>query len=88
VCFIVNEGLVDCEESHLNLSEGCSRKSEKERIRFLEIARGSLIEVDSAIGIAFKLSYVTFEDLTPPGNIIVKSFKLLSGMIRSSVNNQ
>ena len=37
---------------HLNIAEGCSRKTQKDRNRFFEIARGSVIEVDSAIGIA------------------------------------
>jgi four helix bundle protein len=66
---------------HLNLSEGCSRKSPKERRRYFEIARGSVIEIDSAIGIAHKLSYATAEQLQPLGNIIIKNFKILSGMI-------
>jgi len=43
---------------HLNIAEGCSRKSPNERNRYLEIARGSAIEIDSAIGISFKLEYV------------------------------
>lgn len=42
---------------HLNIAEGCSRKSDKERIRYFEIARGSVIEVDAAVGIAFKIGY-------------------------------
>jgi four helix bundle protein len=42
---------------HLNLAEGCSRKSSTERKRFFEIARGSVIEIDAAIGLAFKLQY-------------------------------
>ncbi len=42
---------------HLNLAEGCSRKSQKERNRYFEIARRSVIEIDSAIGIAFELQY-------------------------------
>lgn len=41
---------------HLNIAEGCSRKSETERKRFFEISRGSVIEVDAAIDIAHKLN--------------------------------
>lgn len=34
---------------HLNIAEGCSRKSATERKRFYEISRGSVIEIDTAI---------------------------------------
>ena len=37
---------------HLNIAEGSSRKSEKERKRYYEIARGSIIEIDAALDIA------------------------------------
>src|SRR4030095_1187500 len=37
---------------HLNIAEGCSRKSKADRKRFFEISRGSVIEIDAAIGIA------------------------------------
>ncbi len=67
---------------HLNLAEGCSRKSAVERRRFYEISRGSLIELDAAIGIACQLGYVTLDELKPLGETIVKTFKILSGMIR------
>jgi four helix bundle protein len=42
---------------HLNISEGCSRKSKVERNRYFEIARGSAIEVDTAFDIALSLIY-------------------------------
>ncbi len=48
---------------HLNLAEGASRKSVVERKRFYEIFRGSLIEVDTAIGIAFELKYLSLNDI-------------------------
>ena len=32
---------------HLNIAEGCSRKSKPDRTRFYEIARGSVIEIDA-----------------------------------------
>lgn len=66
---------------HLNIAEGCSRKSIVERRRFFEIARGSVIEIDTAIGIAHKLAYSTQEQLQSLGEKIIKTFKILSGMI-------
>ena len=73
---------------HLNLSEGCSRRSQNERNRYFEIARGSVIEIDSAIDIACKLNYVKKEDLRDLGESIVKSFKLLTGMIKYNEINK
>ena len=66
---------------HLNIAEGCSRKSKLERARNFEVARGSVIEIDAAVEIAHKLNYATLEKLQPLGEAIVKTFKLLSGMI-------
>ena len=43
---------------HLNIAEGCSRKSEVERKRYYEIARGSLIEIDAALDVAKDLDYL------------------------------
>ena len=48
---------------HLNIAEGCSRRSKADGTRFYEIARGSIIEIDASIGIAYKLSYVKLEQL-------------------------
>ena len=42
----------------LNIAEGASRKSLAERRRFFEIARSSLVEVDAAFDIAFRLGYL------------------------------
>jgi four helix bundle protein len=42
---------------HLNIAEGCSRRSETERKRYYEVARGSLIEIDAALDIADSLNY-------------------------------
>jgi four helix bundle protein len=67
---------------HLNIAEGSSRRSETERKRYFEIARGSVIEIDTAIGIAYKLLYAKLEELQTLGDLIIKNFKLLSGMIK------
>ncbi len=66
---------------HLNIAEGCSRKSETERKRFYEISRGSLIEVDTALDIALELQYKTTEDLQPLGLHLISTFKQLCGLI-------
>ena len=67
--------------AHLNLAEGASRKSLNERKRYFEIARGSVIEVDAAIGITFELEYVTMNELEVLGKVIIDTFKLLTGLI-------
>ena len=66
---------------HLNIAEGCSRKSGIERLRFFEISRGSLIEVDTAIGIACELKYCNELQAAELGNIIIETFKILSGLL-------
>src|SRR5690349_8342004 len=52
---------------HLNVAEGCSRKSATERKRFFEIARGSIIEVDTALDIAVELNYLKKEEIAELG---------------------
>jgi len=66
---------------HLNVAEGCSRKSLAERRRFYEIARGSLIEVDTAIDIAIELGYTTKQKLSELGKLMIRAFQLISKMI-------
>ena len=71
---------------HLNLAEGSSRKSETERKRYYEIARGSVIEVDAAFDVANDLGYCTPESLQLVGEALVRCFKYLSGLINSITN--
>ena len=68
---------------HLNIAEGASRKSETERKRYYEIARGSIIEIDAALDIANELEYLTNQNLTLIGETMVRCFKMLTGMIQS-----
>ena len=66
---------------HLNIAEGCSRKSAAERRRFFEIARGSVIEVDTALDIAVDLEYMSVESISVLGEHLLSTFKQLSAMI-------
>jgi len=65
----------------LNIAEGSSRKSDIERRRFYEISRGSIVEVDTILDIAVELEYFKKEDLTETGNLIIKTFQMISKMI-------
>ena len=67
--------------AHLNVAEGCSRKSFAERKRFYEIARGSIIEVDTAIQIAVELNYTSKEKLLTLGKLLLRSFQIISKLI-------
>ena len=66
---------------HLNVAEGCSRRSAIERKRFYEIARGSVIEVDAALDIAVELNYTTKERLYELGQFMIRCFQMISKMI-------
>ena len=66
---------------HLNLAEGCSRKSTTERKRFFEVSRGSVIEIDGCLDLAVKLEYATLDELKSLGDSIVRTFQMLSKMI-------
>lgn len=68
---------------HLNIAEGCSRKSATERKRFFEISRGSLIEIDTALDIAIELGYTRQENLAQVAENMIRCFQMLSKMISS-----
>ena len=68
---------------HLNIAEGASRKSEVERKRYYEISRGSIIEIDAALDLAADLNYLINYNTTKLGESMIRSFKILSGLIGS-----
>ena len=65
----------------LNLADGASRKSLIERRRFMEIARGSVVEIDAALETAVDLQYFDMQDLQNVGILLNKCFAMLSKMI-------
>lgn len=68
---------------HLNNAEGCTRKSENERKRYFEIARGSIIEIDALLDVAEDMGYIQRSDIGELGKLMIQVFKMLSGLINS-----
>ena len=66
----------------LNITEGCSRKSDQERKRYFEISRGSVIELDSCFDLVVESNYIKIEELDKIGKLIKTTFILLSGMLK------
>jgi len=66
-----------------NIAEGSARNSTKERIRFYEIARSSLVEIDNLLEVSMELKYATSEELSLINETINEDFAKLSNLIKS-----
>ena len=64
-----------------NIAEGCGRKSSKETIQFLFIARGSLFELETQIYLSNDLGYISEDTLRQILSMIETCMKLLNGFI-------
>ncbi|MDR3625680.1 MAG: four helix bundle protein [Ignavibacteriaceae bacterium] len=62
-----------------NIAEGSARRSKIERKRFYEIARASMVEVDSQLEISIKLDYINELDA-----LVNHNFALLTNLILKS----
>ena len=70
-----------------NIAEGCGRRTDKELHNFLNIALGSLIELETQLEIAIMLEYV--QDQTQVKHVtseITKTKQLLLGFMRTVQN--
>ena len=64
-----------------NLAEGAARKSSKEKKRFYEISRSSLVEIDTQIEISLLQDYLKEETIKTLNEYIESIFRMLSKMI-------
>ena len=64
-----------------NIAEGSARSSNSERRRFLEIARSSLVELDTQLEIALNLQLCSEDDVQSITETMNRMFGLLSGLI-------
>ncbi|MBN1396868.1 MAG: four helix bundle protein [Bacteroidetes bacterium] len=70
-----------------NISEGLTRRTEKDKIHFLNMAQGSLSEIDSQIEISYKLNFIDEEINDTINKRLSEVEMLLSGLIKSIKTN-
>lgn len=70
-----------------NIAEQSGRTSIKEKVHFLEIAYGSLMEAYCQLDLAFDLGYITKEELAPIKNLFFDTSRLIFGL-KKSLSNQ
>lgn len=66
-----------------NIAEGSGRNSNKEKVHFIEIAYGSLMEAFSQLQIAQDLGYLTAKDIDDIRPSFIEVAKMLSGLRKS-----
>lgn len=69
-----------------NLVEGSARRSAKEKKRFYEISRSSLVEVDTQLEISLVLGFINKNEIEKPEASLESVFRMLSKMI-GNLNN-
>ncbi len=65
-----------------NIAEGAARESNKEFLRFLFIAQGSVSELDTQLLIANNLNFLTKEDYVQIYEKLAEIRKMLTGLIK------
>lgn len=65
-----------------NIVEGCSREAEKEFVRFLDIAFGSLRELSYQLNLSSRLEYLSLADYQRIEPIVTETEKVLGALIR------
>ena len=66
-----------------NIVEGCARSTEADYLRFLDIAFGSLREVEYQLSLAQRLGYLKPAEFDPIQSHCVSTSKVLAALIRS-----
>ena len=69
-----------------NIVEGSARFTEREFVRFLEIAFGSLRELEYFLTLAPRLDYCRKEEAAKVGDLQATTARQLAGLIRSMRN--
>lgn len=65
-----------------NIAEGAARRTKKEFVQFLHIAKGSLSELDTQLELARRLEYLAQKEWETLDAQLERVDRLLSGLIR------
>lgn len=66
-----------------NIVEGCARHSERDYVRFLDMAYGSCRELEYQISLAHRLEYLAEDTHASLASTCEETCKVLNGLIRS-----
>ena len=71
-----------------NIAVGIARSSNLETIRFLDISRSSLVELDTQIQIAINLKYLNSSEIEKLSKTVNHIFAMLSKLIQKIKNDE
>lgn len=66
-----------------NIAEGLTRRTQADKLHFLNVSQSSLSEIDTQIEISRRLEYIHDESYESVENDLVHIQRLLGGLIRS-----
>ena len=69
-----------------NIAEGEGRGTDKEFVKFLSIARGSLLEIETQLLICNRLNLLTKEATVPAYDMIMEINKMLNSLINFRIS--
>ena len=70
-----------------NIAEGFGRKNQKEFHRFLLIARGSAMELETQLKICVRVGYLKQEKITDSLNLLSEISKIISSLLTTKTNS-
>ena len=70
-----------------NVAEGQGRRSKKEFVNFLENARGSLLELDTHLDLAWRLGYLELAKYSMLREQVEEVGRVLNGLLRALCAN-